>query len=255
MPQNTSSYLDHLPTVLRAGLFIGPFLAAFERVLTGEPPDAIPLQDVTPPTGIEATLDTIHTFFDPEVAPEELLPWLAGWAATALRDEWDLATKRAFLQHIIPLYKKRGTRDGLLDLLALHAQDVAIYDHDADAVPPRFTATSPPHLFLVAVSVDGGDVLATARKIRQILAIIDQEKPAHTHYMIELDYTGMQINDDPQLYPQFGPGIQVGVNTLLGPCVPKIPSLPMQINEDPQLYPQYGPGIFVGANTVLGTPI
>lgn len=249
MEQNASSYLEYLPTVLRHGSFIGPFLAAFERVLSGPPPGAPP--NVVPPRGIEEVLDDIDTFFDPAVAPSEFLPWLAGWSATMLRDDWDEPTKRAFLTQIIPLYKKRGTRDGLQALLALHVDGVAVFDHDADAAPKHFTIASPPHLFLVVAEVDGSDPLAMARKVRQIIAVIDHAKPAHTQYVLELHYTGMQINNDPPAFPQFGPGIVVGVNTLLGPCAPKIPSLPLQINDDPTVYTQYGPGIFVGANTLI----
>lgn len=249
---NTSSYLQYLPTVLQEGRFLGAFLTAFERVLSGPPPGATDSTLVV--EGIEQKLDRIHEYFDPAEAPPEFLPWLAGWTATMLRDDWDEPTKRSFLAQIIPLYKKRGTRDGLIKLLALHAAGVKVFDHDADDVPPRFTPTAPPHLFLVVAQVDGQDPLAMARKVRQILAVIDREKPAHTYYVLELDYTGMQINDDPQLFPLFGPGIKVGVNTLLGPCKPVIPSQPLQINDDPPLFPQFGPGVFVGINTVVNTP-
>src|SRR5262245_21449196 len=119
-----SSYLDHLPAIFRQGPFLGRFLLAFERILTGPPPgEADPASVPSIPAGIEDVLDRIHAFFDPvgdsregpnpPRAPDDFLPWLAEWVATSLRDDWDSETKRAFISQIVPLYRMRGTRAGL----------------------------------------------------------------------------------------------------------------------------------------------
>jgi len=253
MSAGASRYLDHLPAVLRQGPFLGPFLRAFERILSGPPPGAALPPGVTPPEGIEQVLDRIHTFFDPDLAPEEFIPWLAGWVALAVRDDWDLAMRRAFIGKIVPLYRKRGTRAGLRELLDIQAGNVSVVDHDDDGVPAQFDDFSPPHLFKIILSVSGGDAVFLARKVRQILAIVDREKPAHTYYGIDIEFPGMQINQDPDLYPEYGPGVKVEVTTLLGASHIDIKHKAIEINDDPGAFPGFGSGVLVGINTLLGT--
>ncbi|APR88474.1 NHL repeat domain protein [Minicystis rosea] len=246
-------YLDHLPAVLQQGPFIGPFLTAFERILSGPPPGTTPPPGVTPPEGIEQILDRIDTFFDPDLAPEDFIPWLAGWVALALRDDWDLATRRAFIGKVVPLYKKRGTRAGLRELLDTQAAAVSVVDHDDDLIPPRFNAASPEHYFEVIVRVSGNDALAMARTVRQIISIVDREKPAHSYYGLDIEFPPMQINDDRDLYPEYGPGIQVGMTALSADHHVELKYAAMQINDDPDAFPSFGAGILTGVNTILGT--
>ncbi len=250
---NVDRYLDHLPAVFRQGSFIGPFLTAFERILSGPPPGTTPPPGVTPPEGIEQVLDRIHTFFDPSLTPDDFVPWLAGWVALAVRDDWDVATRRAFIAKIVPLYQKRGTRAGLRELLDIQAAAVSVVDHDDDVIPPRFDDASPDHFFQVLVKVDGTDVLAMARTIRQIMAVVDREKPAHTYYGLDIEFPPMEINDDPDLYPQYGPGIRVGLSGLVASPHAAILHKAIEINDDPDAFPSFGAGILAGVNTVLGT--
>jgi len=227
-----SRYVDHLPAILQQGPFIAPFLRALEQVLSG-----VPGQPGAP--GIEDVLDTIHTRFDPATTPEAFLPWLAGWVATSVRDDWKPSVKRAFIANIVPLYKKRGTRSGLQELLTLFAHelfdslslpfqvdDVRVFDHDDDAPTPYFTDASPPHQFWVHVHVPGqidtdnatpgqGSTEVT-QVVRLVRAVVDREKPAHTFYGMQLRFKAMEINDDPVGNTAYGPGIYVGVNTLIG---------------------------------------
>jgi phage tail-like protein len=218
----SSTYLRHLPAILQQGGFIGPFLLAFERVLSG------PKLTADDPPGIEEVLDDIRRYFDPEDTPADFLPWLAGWVAVSLRDDWSEASRREFLSKIVPLYKKRGTRTSMLELLRIFVReyfglidlvysddDVQVLDHDGDADPPYFTDDSPPHVFRVVLNMPGNDPQQLARTTRIVRAVIEQEKPAHTYYAFEIQYQAMQINDTPGVGP-FGPGIKVGFNTVLG---------------------------------------
>jgi hypothetical protein len=69
----------------------------------------------------------------------------------------------------------------------------------------------------VIVTVQDGDPHEINRKLRRVRAIIDREKPAHTCYSLETIAPAMQINNSgPAARPEFGPGIIVGTNTLLG---------------------------------------
>jgi phage tail-like protein len=192
----TSSYLTHLPAIFQQDAFLGRFLLAFERVLSE----------------VEDVLDKIHIHFDPgpgvaqsDRTPEAFLPWLASWVALSLREDWAEEEKRRFLSRIVPLYRQRGTKCGLTDILETYTQEeVTIYEFD-----------QPAHYFQVemtlSLSSSKQDQIVLGRKEKIARAIIDQEKPAHTFYTLQILIPTMQIiNDDPIN------GIRVGQNTLLG---------------------------------------
>ena len=48
------------------------------------------------------------------------MPWLAGWVALGLRADWTEAQKRDFLANIVPLYRRRGTKENLAELLRIY---------------------------------------------------------------------------------------------------------------------------------------
>src|SRR5262245_1786573 len=84
-----SGYLAHLPALFHEDPFVGRFLLAFERIISGlRPPD--PHDPVGDQPGLEEIIDRIHTYFAPGPgadsdarAPDEFLPWLASWVALA----------------------------------------------------------------------------------------------------------------------------------------------------------------------------
>jgi phage tail-like protein len=217
-----STYVRHLPAILQQGPFIGPFLTAFEQVLSG------PRASAAFPPGLEEALERIHHYFDAELTPDAFLPWLAGWVAVSIRDDWSEKSKRQFIGRVVPLYKKRGTRSGMEQLLRIFVKEffdnagiefhdgaVQVLDADEDASPPIFNDSSPPHLFRVVLSMPGSDPVSLARTFRLVRSVIEHEKPAHTFYALELRYQAMRINDTPG-QGLFGPGIVVGRNTVLG---------------------------------------
>lgn len=189
-----SSYLEYLPANQQADPFLGRFLLAFERILSGfssaEPQDPFPTQH-----GLEEEINRIHTYFNPGTKEDsdrvqsEFLPWLAGWVALSLRDEWTEETKRQFIRQIVPLYRRRGTKAGLEKILQLYlkssnlpAEKVQIVEFD-----------SPPHYFQVQVTLLDPDVEKYWRQARIARAIIDQEKPAHTYYALKILVPTMRI--------------------------------------------------------------
>src|SRR6185369_3432956 len=68
---------------------------------------------------IEEQLDTIHAFFDPYETPDTFLPWLAGWTAMVLEEDWPKAKKRKLIKKAIELYKMRGTVQGVKLFISL----------------------------------------------------------------------------------------------------------------------------------------
>jgi phage tail-like protein len=175
--QTASSYLDHLPAVFREEPFIGRFLLAFETVLSGtgaggERP------------GLEVTIGRLAEYLDPATTEPEFLPWLASWVALSLRADWDEATRRGFIRQIVPLYGLRGTPEGLRQMLQLYTGREVVVDDDFD---------EPAHFFQVQLTLRQADPELIRRTQQIARAIIDQEKPAHTFYALQIATPTMRL--------------------------------------------------------------
>jgi phage tail-like protein len=227
MPTNVpanqvSSYLQYLPAILQQDAneegvsFVGRFLLAFEQILSG-------LGDPEEP-GLEELIATIHTYFNPgpghaetERTPVEFLPWLASWVALTLREDWSEAEKRRIISEIVPTYRQRGTKAGLTNVLQAYIGSVGVEIQEFHkALQVGITSTvgvdtavdgGPPHYFLVKIILPGLGDLDFARKEQIARAIIDQEKPAHTYYDLQVEFPPTM---------QIGVRSTVGVDTLLG---------------------------------------
>jgi phage tail-like protein len=210
-----SSYLNYLPAVYQqdsldgqaqAG-FLGRFLLAFEQVLTG-------LGDTAEP-GIEEILDGVgdragvQRYFEPgpgladgQRAPREFLQWLASWVALSLRADLDELRQRDFIARAVSLYKLRGTRRGLEELIRIYTRLGPRIDELTTRFQLEVSSTigsdtviggGAPHFFLVQLLLPSPDpiVLRTQETIAR--AIIDMEKPAYTAYDLTVQTPAMQI--------------------------------------------------------------
>jgi phage tail-like protein len=216
-----SSYLQHLPALLQDAnqdgvSFLGRFLLAFEQILSG-------LGDPEDP-GLEEIIATVHTHFNPgpgraeaERTPPEFLPWLASWVALTLREDWSEEEKRRIISEIVPAYRQRGTKAGLTNVLQAYIGSVGVEIQEFnEALQVGVTSTvgvdmavggGPPHYFLVKIILPGLGDLDFARKEQIARAIIDQEKPAHTYYDLQVEFPPTM---------QIGIRSTVGIDTLLG---------------------------------------
>ncbi len=178
--------------------------------------------DIGKKKGIEEILDCIQDYFDPDKTPLEFLSWLAGWMALILKEEKDwnadnARKKRDLIAKIIPLYQKRGTLDGLREYIKIYVgEDVKISIFEF-LDPFRVGVTSTvgmntvvgeglPYYFQVFMELPMLDRVMLEKKKKAIIDIIDQEKPAHTYYVLVIQAPTMQI-----AYHS-----TVGVDTLLG---------------------------------------
>jgi len=198
-----SSYLDYLPAIFRQEPFIGRFLLAFETVLSGAGGQP----------GLETTIGRIAGYFDPVTTEADFLPWLAGWVTLSLRADWDEQTQRSFIQQIVPLYRLRGTRAGLLRMLALYTREpVEIYDAFDD----------PPYFFEVQLTLSEADPALLQTKQQIARAIIDQEKPANTFYALQIAVPTMRLVSEALHERENAPLLILGKNTLLGTSIPSL---------------------------------
>lgn len=236
LPGRASSYLDHLPAVFREEGgepgFLGRFLLAFEHVLTGVGDPAEPgldelldavLLDGASETGGEASRGP--RYFDPERTPAAFLEWLAGWVGLTLRADLDAGEgadgdreqARRLIADAVPLYRLRGTRRGLEELIRRLAGGLAPTITELSAAMQVGVASrigvdtrvggGPPHFFHVLLRLPHPDPAARRRAEALVRSVLDVEKPAHTRYQLEVITPALQI----------GIHSQIGVDTLLSP--------------------------------------
>ncbi|MGI5154094.1 phage tail protein I [Microbispora sp. CA-102843] len=199
-PQPVSGYLDYLPAIFRQEPFAGSFLRAFEIVLSGA--------DDQP--GLETAIGGLADYFDPATTKAEFLPWLAGWVTLSLRADWDEQTKRNFIAQIVPLYRLRGTKAGLRRMLELYTgKPVEIYD----------TFDNLPYFFQVRLTLSEPDPVQLQAKQQIARSIIDQEKPAHTFYALQVAVPAMRLVSKALHEREKAPLLILGKNTLLGTSI------------------------------------
>ncbi len=96
-----STYIENLPAIYRkpgaCRDFLLRLLSLFES-FNLETEDAI---------------NRLPSLFDPRSAPPDYLPWLAGWLALQLEEDWDEATARRAIAQAFARSGQRGTAAGL----------------------------------------------------------------------------------------------------------------------------------------------
>lgn len=257
----TSSYLQYLPAIFsqefvsQPSPFLGRFLLAFEQVLTGpegfvQTPGSPESATAYPQAGIETLLDDIDRLFNPltvraiveklaqlshppgetttaqtqrvDQLEKDFLRWLAGWTALSLRADWTPEQQRQFIAQIVPLYRRRGTKENLVALLKIYAGE----DSNPQVTEPTDTpfqigvhsqvgvdtqiGGAISHYFQVSVKLPRPDFELLKRQDDIVSALVDLQKPAHTYYDLTILYETMQI----------GVRSTIGVDTLIGNLIP-----------------------------------
>ena len=103
------SYLDHLPSVYRREDAKTRFLERWLKLLQGEMDHW------------ERALEEMPRRFDPLMTPEDQLAWLAQWVAFPLPEGRSSNELRDLFAKIPSFYERRGTPEGLRDLVELYS--------------------------------------------------------------------------------------------------------------------------------------
>ncbi len=189
MSKPISSYQQYLPATLQEDAIVGGFLVAFEQILSGNISTNEVANESANPLGLEDMINGVHLYFNPRQTPEEFLPWLAGWVALSIRDDWKVEVKREFIQQIVKLYRLRGTKQGLTQVLQLYLTNSGFGDNVK--IFDRFEHF--PDYFQVQLTLNDRDPEKYWRQVKIAKAIIDQEKPAHTFYTLKILVPTMQM--------------------------------------------------------------
>jgi len=179
------NYIRFLPSLYTRDEMMGRFLMLFESFWSP----------------ISQQIRQIPYYFDPTVTPVDMLSWLASWLDLQLDPEWPESQRRALLKSARRLYQKRGTASGLREYLEIYTGgQVQIIEHRADNFVVGTRADlgnsialgrdNRPHTFTVIVRLAAdllGDSAQEDRWRQRISAIIDQEKPVHTTYTLQIE--------------------------------------------------------------------
>ncbi len=195
--------------------FLNQFLDAFERVMLSGQGDA-PREAAPEP--LEEKIARIHLLFDAESTPEEFLHWLAGWVALALRSDLSPSRQRRLLANIAHLYRIRGTRRYLEEILKLRGwmPRSSVTDEDLPSLQiarhstvgtDTYLGGGPSFLFQVKLAFSQKENDFTARQRQLAREVIELERPAHTWYELRVIFPRMQL----------GVHSTVGVDTVLAP--------------------------------------
>ena len=135
---------------------------------------------------ILGALDSLAAYFDPALAPEDFLAWLATWVGVDLDDEWDVDTRRRVIADAARLHRQRGTAAGIRAVLeqALGAE-VTVADSGScswSGKPGTDPQGSTPPSVTVTVTVDDPKSV----DVRRVEALLEDVCPAHVarHYSV-----------------------------------------------------------------------
>jgi|GEM_PF-791074 len=246
------SLLQSLPGIYQQNAFLGRFLAAFEKILLGRNDGrSIPSLNMKPDhrhghpldfKGLEETIAAIATLFIPFVTNEcgpfvaaggktpphdsctrdEFLSWLSQWAALSMRADLPELKQREFIANAISRYSKRGTLENLEALLKTFSVSTPIIEENATPQPQGGgdgEKQMPPgssHFFRVKVKL-GKPVPELINRNRDIAdTLIKFEKPAHTHYELEILFDSMQIFEAGSADDILKKSAQIDVTTIIG---------------------------------------
>lgn len=102
------SFLSYLPAVYQEDAVSRDFLERFLSVFS------------TIHDEMEENIDNISQYFDPDFAQGEYLKWLSTWLAISSDDRWSQETLRQLLKRAPEIYKMRGTRRAIEDMIEIY---------------------------------------------------------------------------------------------------------------------------------------
>jgi phage tail-like protein len=133
---------------------------------------------------IFSSLDTLHAYLDPALAPDDFLDWLAGWVGVTLDETWPIERRRQLVADAAQLYRSRGTVAGLADQITIYTGGEVLVEDNGSAAwsstaGGKIPGTATPSL-RVKVTVDDPNSVSLAR----LEAVVATAKPAHVPHTI-----------------------------------------------------------------------
>jgi len=164
IPNDASTYLEHLPGIYQESHFLARYLLIFEHILNP----------------IDRTVSNSWAYFDPGLTPEEFLPWLGSWLGLALDIRIPEENRRAVIQATPELWRWRGTKRGLREFIRLYT------GVDPEIVEPSLSDIANnrnlAYRFTVRVALPVGSPVQRG----YLETIVEAEKPAFAGCTLEI---------------------------------------------------------------------
>ena len=153
----SAEYLRYLPELYSYDDFMNRFLMFFESFWKP----------------VNQQISQVENYFDPDLAPESFLPWLASWVGMAIDDSFPKDRIRMLIRNAIPFHHGRGTANSLKLFLEMYSGgSVEIRERKAQNM-------------VLGSSVTLGDGLALGRENKPNTVVVDITVPSS-----ELERTG-----------------------------------------------------------------
>lgn len=160
-----------LPAVLQDDDFAQRFVSAFDVALAP----------------IIATLDDLHAYVDPRLAPDDFVEWLAGWVGVEFASGWDLPTRREVVAGAVDGYRRDATAGGLREAVQrVTGGEVHVSESGGAAWSATPGATLPGDSgasLHVRVVVDGEPDPVLQKRVERLVGAM---KPAHVVATVEV---------------------------------------------------------------------
>lgn len=166
-----TAFIDYLPQVYRGADSVNSFLARFLSVFQSVYVD------------LEDHMDLAPVRFDPAAAPPEFLRWLAEGLAVSDSFLWSEEQLRQLLRRVVRLYRWKGTRTALCEVVELYtghrpwvveqfeAADCELWQRERETLRPLYGDDGSSFTLLLPPGKYDGDSCA------KLLKIIEQFKP------------------------------------------------------------------------------
>ncbi|HVB06160.1 MAG TPA: phage tail protein [Acidimicrobiales bacterium] len=163
-------FAELLPAIYQEDEFVQRWMLGFDAVLAP----------------VAATLDNIESYFDPALAPQDFVAFLAGWVGVELDETWSDDARRELVNRAVELFKIRGTVEGLRQHVAIYAgvepeieeSGGCTYSLEPNSALP---GEGTPRL-VVRVRVPGDSLIDEGRLDR----LVASAKPAHIPHRVEV---------------------------------------------------------------------
>ncbi len=170
-----SRLLQYLPGIYAEDDFTNRFLQIFQSLL--DP--------------IQSAVDSTSLCLDPDVAPPDMLEWLARWVGLRLDPCPDEASRRFLIREAVELAKWRGTRRGLERELRLRlgGRSLIVENFDGLRLGPDAALGLNSHL---GEKLDGGVSVTLVQPAESRLdpdllsGLVDELKPAYVEHRTRL---------------------------------------------------------------------
>lgn len=131
-------------------------------------------------------LDNLDAYLDPLLAPRDFLEWMANWVGIDLDETWPEHKQREQVGSAVNLYRWRGTKKGLTDVIRLYCDvDPEIIDNGGASFSDGPTGPlpgSPTPSLHVRITVPAGRDVDESR----LHELVSTAKPAHLPHTIEV---------------------------------------------------------------------